>query len=604
MMNSLNINKSAGPLLRRIAGWLPGLFIVLCLSQGALAQEMTFNAKVSRNPVPAGERFTVTITLSNARAKISPPDMGGLQIIFGPSQSESTTIYNGKYSSSFQVSYVVLAEREGKYTIGKAKAYTDKGVLETDPITVVVEKSQYGSNGGGQPGGASAAAPSPSNQKGDIILSVIPSKSKAVIGEPIQVTYYLYSRFPRLELGKYDFPAISGFWCEDLKQQSTTWENNLATINGARYQVAVLKKQVIYPQKSGKFQVKPFELECIVNRSFFSVGQKVKVGSNSPTIEVSPYPANKPLDFQEFSGNYKLESSISSRDVKANEPITIKLKISGDGNLKTITSPKLNFPSDFEVYDPKVNDRIRLTGSGLTGSREFEYLIIPRFAGEYTVPAFQMSYFDLGSRSYKTLSSQEFKIKVAKGSGQAAGAYTPSNQQQVQTLNKDIRYIITGPLVIDTMPPLTPDRPLFWILLGGLPLAVLITGFRRSKAKQLRKDQVKLKATKANKVANRHLATAKKALETKNTNLFYEATFKALYGYLSDRLSIPVGDLSRRVIELKLHGLQVDNVLVSDLLNTLDTCEMARFAPMSERSPEEIYQKSFDIINKLEKALK
>lgn len=579
---------------------LIGLMAILFSVSTLKAQEITFTTRVNK-AVAAGERFEVSFLLTNVGAKIAPPEMTGLNVIFGPSVSKSASNYNGKYSSTIIVSYVVVAEKEGKITIGRAKAYTDKGVLETDPVIVTVGKNPYA--GGNQNPAQAQDQPNPSSQKGEIILTVVPSKTKAYVGEAIPVTYYLYSRYQRLDLGKYDFPAITGFWCEDLKQETITWGNQSVVINGARYYSAVIKRQVIYPQKSGKFQVKPFEMECIVNRSFFSVGSKVNVVSNSPTIEVLPFPQPEPLGFGETTGKYKLESSISTSELKANEPVTLKIKISGEGNLKILGTLKPEFPSDFETYDPKINDRIKLGGSGLSGSREFEYLVIPRYPGEYTIPALNFSYFDVSTKAFKTLTVPAYNIKVNKGTGQGAGAYTPSSQNQVALLNKDIRFIHTDELTVNETSPYSPKSPLFWTIYSAIPLAFAGLALMTSRRKKRNRDKVKLKSTSANKVASKLLSEARKALQEKDDNRFYEATFKALYGYISDKLNIPYGDLNRSIISSTLLSHGVEQSMVTELLNTLDTCEMARFAPLSQSSPQQFYEQTSELINKLEKTL-
>ncbi len=571
------------------------------LSSATFAQEITFSAAVNRNPVAAGERFTLTFTLTNSQARIAPPDIKGVQVVFGPSTSQSYSYTNGRSSSSSSVSYVMIAEKEGKIYIGKAKAFTEKGVLESDPITVNVEKSSYSAGNSSGGGSQAAAAPAPSNQNGDIILSVVAGKTKAAIGEPIPVTYYLYSRYQDLQLGKYEFPPISGFWCEDIKQESISWENQTTTINGLRYKVAVLKRQVIYPQKSGKFTVKPFELECIVNRSFFSVGSSIKVKSNSPSIEVSPFPTAAPANFQGVSGQYKMEASISSKEIKANEPVTLKIKVSGEGNLKVVSAPKLNFPSDFEVYDPKINDRIRLGSSGLSGSREWEYLIIPRFPGDYDLPPHTLTYFDLGSKSYKTLNTPPFKLKVTKGTGEAAGTYSSGNQNQVKLLNKDIRYIYTYDLPEAGTSPFSPNSSVFWLMFCLLPTGFGLLAFSAYKQKALRKDTVKLKASGANKIANRHLAEAKKALGSGDNNKFYEATSKALYGYLANKFNISGAELSTRTVTTTLEQQGVEKTVVDKWIDTLNCCEMARFAPSAQVTAKEVYQTSVELISNLEK---
>ncbi|HEX4888195.1 MAG TPA: BatD family protein [Luteibaculaceae bacterium] len=569
------------------------LLIMATLFAGhSFAQEMTFVGSANPNPVSVGQRFTITFKLTNARAKISPPSFSGLSVVFGPSVSESTRIYNGRYSTSMEVSYVVVAEREGKITIDKAKAYTDKGVLESDPFTVQVNKSNISSS--------EESAPT-TQQKGDIILSISANKTTAYIGEPIVLTYYLYSRYDRLELVKADYPNLNGFWTEESKQQSATWENQLATINGQNYKVAILKKQVVFPQKEGQFQISPFSIECLVNRSFFSVGSKFTLKSNSPSIAVKPFPSPKPSDFTNQSGSYKLDCSISSKEVKANEPITLKIKVSGQGNLKIFNVPKPDFPTDFEVYDPKITDQIKFNGNNLAGSREFEYLIIPRYPGEYQIPAVQFSYFDLNTKAYKSLGSPSYTLQINKGSGSGGTTVIAGNQQEIKLLTKDIRFIYSGEISANEPSVTHPSNGLFWVLCAGMPTLGIGLGWVVRIRKKNLADTSKVKNQLAGKTASKHLSEANKALKSGNQGLAYQNCTKALYGFISDRYHLPLADLNRGNIQqvLREKGIEMNHIEV--LLILIDQCEMARYAPITATGAHDILKNADEWITNMEK---
>ncbi len=574
------------------------------------AQEILFNTQLSSKTVQAGVRFKVTFNLQNTKGRIIPPNFSDFQIIFGPSSSQSYNYINGKSSSSQSVAYILVAPNPGTFTIGSAKAETNQGLLETDPVEITVTKAaakpnnNAQANSGNNAGSSGQAAPAPKSN-GEIIVDVSVNKKTAYVGEPISVTYRLYSRYTSLELDKIDFPTLNGFWTEELKQENTSWENQLATINGYRYRVAVLKRQVIYPQKAGDFEIEGFNSTFIVNRSFFNPGQKLSVTSAPVKFKVKNFPSGKPNDFIDLSGSFKVTASADKYETKANEPITFKVKVSGSGNLKVLPKPTINWPEDFEVYDPKINDRISLKNSGLTGSREYEYLIIPRYAGKYEVPEITLSYFDLGSKSYKRISGGNFTFDIKPGKDDDGGAitYNPKQQNKVNIVNQDIRFIVTEPLVFTASNFLSPDSFAFWGLLFGLLLltaAIIVVHLIRTNQK---KDLVKYRQKSAGKMANKFMAAAEKALNENNTTLFYDQTAQGLFNYVSHKLSIPLSDLNRVNIAGTLKEKGSSETLTQQLLDTLDNCEMARFAPQADVTPASVLAQAKEIINQLEKTI-
>ena len=343
--------------------------------------------------------------------------------------------------------------------------------------------------------------------------------------------------------------------------------------------------------------------------AFFNGGGYVEVKKKITTpkavINVQPLPA-KPAGFSGAVGEFKLASSINATDVKTNDAVTIKLTLSGTGNMKLIGTPEVKFPQDFEIYDPKVTDDYKLTNSGLTGTKTFEYLAIPRHAGNFTIPAVEFTYFDLKSNSYKTLKTEAYNLKVAKGQGNADQVISDfTNKESVKMLGKDIRFIKLG----DSS--LRPKGDFFFGTVGYylcylIPLLLFVVFAVIYRQKALENANVaKVKTKKANKVATRRMKLAGKLLAENKKNEFYDEVLKALWGYISDKLSIPVSQLSKDNIEAELTNYGVQEALIAEFIGVLNECEYARYAPGNENEAmDKVYSASVEVISKMENSIK
>ncbi|PID89342.1 MAG: hypothetical protein CSB01_02490 [Bacteroidia bacterium] len=435
------------------------------------------------------------------------------------------------------------------------------------------------------------------------------------MGQRITATIKIYTRLNIVGFGASKFPAFDGFLSQEIptsRQVSFHREN----VNGTIYNVATIRKMNLFPQHTGKITIEPFELECITRYrqrggndffdDFFNNYREVKMPrkSNPVTITVKDFPANKPESFNGAVGNLSMKATIDKNSVKANDAVTLKVKISGNGNLKLINAPKFDFPSDFETYDPTSKQDLKNSAEGMTGSVTFEYLLIPRHAGEYTIPSTRFSYFNPATEKYKTLETPKFTIKVEKSKNGNTNSTIISSlsKEDVKFIGKDIRYIKTNkftPRIKGTY-----FFGTFYFYLGYLVPLVLFFVIFMVYRKKIREnaDVARMKNKRANRVAMKRLKAAAARLKAQQKEEFYDEILKALWGYTSDKLSLPLADLNKENINEILLNKSVAQDLIDEFLDILNTCEFARYAPASGTSEmDELYKKTMTTITKLEK---
>lgn len=575
-------------------------FLGLAASTSLLlrAQEITFTATVDRNEIAVGEGVKLTIELTNVASggEMSTPDMGGLVVAQGPMESSNFSFINGRTSRSSSRTWYLTATQPGTYTIGAAKANVGKGVLETDPITIKVAKGAAG-------GGSNAATDQAQKRDANLFCTISLSKDKAYVGEQIIATYTLFSRYRSLHPSDYDLPKLSGFWAEEVDLGNETWEPQLRTVNGLQYRVAVLKKQVLIPLRSGKLTVAPMTLSYVVNQSIFSSGTPLRIQSNATEVTVSELPAGKPADFTGAVGDLRLVVTAPNTRVKANEAIDVAIRFEGRANLKLMEAPQLALPADFETYDPKVNDKIAVTGAGMSGSREFQYLLIPRHEGTYELGGLAFSYFDPVSGTYKQLRSQPLTFEVAPGDAATAGNGGVPNKVDVQRLGSDIRYIRTGDL--DLRPK---GKYLFGsaaymagMLVPPALLLLLVLWYRRRQARLA--DGQGQRRRGADRVAKQRLAQAEAALAKQDDHAFHEALGKALEGYFADKFNLGVAEVNPAMIKEKL-GAMDEGRTAQAYTDLISHAQMARFAPIADKPKRQAYEEAVAIIGRIEHQLR
>jgi hypothetical protein len=446
------------------------------------------------------------------------------------------------------------------------------------------------------------------------------SKNSVYENEGFLVTFKLYSLVDISGFENVKFPEFEGFISQEIDLGSNT-QMNLEPYNGRNYRTAIIKQTVLYPQRSGKITIGSGKFDIIARirsqqrvRSFFDdffdtySDVKRSLTSAPATINVKPLPtAGKPASFSGAVGEYTINSSISSKNVKTDDAVTVKLNISGSGNIKLIKNPEVIFPNDFEVYDPTVDTKTKVTKSGVSGTKSIEYSAIPRYAGNFTIPKVEFSYFDLKSGTYKTSSTEEYKLQVeqgATGSGNAAPIISTTNKEDIRFLGKDVRYIKTGNYNFHKGSFFfgTFNYYLFYII-PALLFIVLFIIYRKQATENANIALVRTK--KANKVASKRLKTAAKYLNENKKEAFYDETLKAVWGYLSDKLNIPVSALTKDNVEANLTQYGMDENLINDFRNILDTAEFARFAPsQGSGAMDELYHSTIKAIDKMESTIK
>ena len=566
------------------------------------AQDVSFYASVSRNPVATGETLTYTITLENGRGNISAPDLSDLNVVFGPSTSSNFRIINGRQTSSMTLSYTMRPMRTGKFTIGSASVVVEGKRLTTDPIEVEVTRGTSQSNRSGTASGNTATA-TPSSDS-NLLVQVQLSKRKVYLGEEILATFVILTRYRNLEVSETNFPALPGFWSEEVKMDQASWEREYTMIDGVPYRKAVIRRQVLFPQRTGRIEIPPLDVTAVVNRSFFQPGTEIKVKSNAPTVTVMPLPEKAPESYDGAVGDYEFTAELDRVDVPANEAINLKLTISGRGNLTLVNGPKVQFPADFEAYDPETKDRINVGAGGVRGSRSFQYLIIPRYPGDYEIPEIKFSFFNPSDGKYQTITRGPFNIHVSGTPGEASSGGGMRSQNIVKQSNEDIRYIETDAERLKADGSHFFGSPLYFVLLV-LPF-VIFAGFVlfRKKREADAFDVEGTRKRKATRMARKRLKSAAGALKSNDSKLFYAEIFKALYGYLSDKLGIPGSLLSRQVIADNLRDRGVDEDLIHQLTRTLEDCEMARFSSTEKMGDENFYSQTVKLITKLDSKIK
>ncbi|HEY9195097.1 MAG TPA: BatD family protein, partial [Mucilaginibacter sp.] len=435
----------------------------------------------------------------------------------------------------------------------------------------------------------------------------------AYMGQQIMMNLRLYTRVNIANGEPEKIPDLNGFYSRDIKSNNPNAQWRTEIINGVRYNVTDVKQTILFPEHEGDITIEPSIMNFIVRQqaasssgdpfdAFFGGYEdvKYKVKSTPVVIHVKPLPqAGKPAEFTGAVGKFNIEASLDKNDVKANDAINYTIKISGTGNLKLLKPISPNFPADFEKYEPKITDTITENASGSSGNRKYTYLLIPRHQGDFTIDPVKFAYFNPATGRYVSLTTQAFHIKVAKGTGDGSNvtAFSNAGKQDVKVLSNDIRYIKTGTELNEVGSDFYGSGLYYFLLILGPVgfLGALVYGKWRDKNNA---DVVGLKSRKAGKVAAKHLASAKQQLNDKKA--FYENLFRGLYGYLSDKLNIPYADLNREKIAGELKARSLDESLINEMLDTLDLCEMARYAPVSGITEQQVFDKAQNMINNIE----
>ncbi len=582
------------------------VFIVLFVTNSLLAQ-VKFEANVSKNTLGLNERVRIEFSMNEDGDNFVPPNFeaSGFRVVGGPSQSISQSWINGRSSFQKSYTYILLPLQKGNLVIRQAIIEINGQIYKTLPIKINVTNAVQQPNDPNEPAAVKA--------DDNLYLVADISKTNPYVNEPITVVYKLYFSFNIgitnwRELNK---PKYNDFWSQNIDIKQLVAEEGM--FKGQRYRYVVLRKTVLYPQKSGKLEIEPLSLDidCQVPKgrpNFFGQVQLVddskRVSAGSNVINVKALPeAGKPEDFSGAVGKFNFKVTPSRTGLKFGESLDLDVSVTGTGNLKLFSLPKPVVPSTLEMYDPQHSENVTTPLSGMTGSIADKYTIIPQSKGNFPIKSMRFTYFDLGTRSYKTITSPEIVLNVLDGPGIAnSGATTPSGTSKVAvTANKAFAYIKQK----TTLQPVQSDdflgSGLFYslIILPFLGIPALILFRKRKEAEDA--DVVGNKKRKTNALAKKYLSEAQKQIQHKEP--FYIALEKAMHNFLKAKLSIETSEMSKDKISEILLTRNADSSTVKEFITLTESCELARYAPSTSVAIQQDYDKAVEIISSLEKQL-
>ncbi len=600
------------------------MVMLLPLSFLARGEEIVFQGQ-AQSSVLLGEKFQLVYTLNTTGSDLRLPDLEDFQILMGPSTSKSYSMsaINGvmKQETTLTFTYILKANKEGRLTIPPASIVVKGEKVMSNPVVVNVVKGDARNSGAGDQA-ANSREEAGSLSSDDLFVTQTLNKSSVYQGEGVVLTTRIYTRLNIEGISDIKQPELSQFVVQDLVgPEAIQW--NVENVNGRTYNVGVYQSKVLLPQKSGKINIEPIDFEFMVKQriarrsssifdDFFESNQRLvksHVKSKPLVLNVKSLPKPEPESFSGGVGNFSMRVNLSKDKVKADDGITLKLDVTGEGNLRILEGPKLKFPSDFDIYDPKVTSNLNVSGLGAKGTKSFEYLIIPRHAGSYTIPPVEFSFFNPSDGKYKTVTAGPFSIEVEKGDASTASSaqsFSGTNsREQVKYLGQDIRFINNSSEGL---------KPIGSFILGSftfalgiiIPLALFVLALLLYRKRMFDHANVHLvKNRKATKIARKRLVAASRYLKEDKKEAFYDEVMRALWGYLSDKLNLPLSELTKdnAKSEMLKHG--VDESLATQFMDVLDMCEFARYAPSAvSGTMADLYQKTMGIISELENQIK
>ncbi len=581
----------------------------------ANADNIQFKAETTSS-VEVGESFRLTFSVNTMDASdLRIPTINDFEILMGPSRSQQsyTQIINGRQTSSQKVvfTYILSAKKVGTYTIQPATVMVNGKKYQSNPVKIQVVAE-------GRAKVAKEAAKKTTVGKNDVFLRTIVSKSKVREQEAVLVSYKLYS-LVNLELQNKSMPEFTGFHAQAVESDDVkSW--SVEQYQGKTYRTVVTDQYVLFPQQSGTLKIPSVEYDIVAHvanqqasddlfESIFN-GTSVnyinlKIKAPTQNIEVLPL-KDKPAEFSGGVGTFSITSALSSKQAVTNDAITLKVEIKGNGNLKLLKTPELTLPKEFETYEPKVNNEIKATASGVSGIKTIEYLFVPRHPGKFSIPAISLSYYDVSAGAYKTITTSAHELEVKKGEGNASQTIADfTNQQDVKVLANDVRFIKQGETRYSDK-----DAHFFgtwtyaaWYIVPFVGFVVLLVALRKHRINNA--DVEGKKHKRANKVALKRMKIANGLLRTQQKSAFYDEVLRALWGYVSDKLSIPVAELTKDNVSVRLTDAGVQESVVEEFIALLNDCEMAHYVSGNDGSTmDKIYTTSLSVMEKLEDSIK
>ena len=551
----------------------------------------TLTVSVDKNPAIIGEQILVKFTADSKAKDFKSPNFSGLRVLSGPNSSSSSSysFVNGESKSEITTtfSYYLSATKEGSYTITPASVYANKKTISSKPLTINVVKGKKQEK---------------NSIAKNLFITVKTSKRNIMVGEQIIVSYKLHTRLELENTELSQLPNLNGFWKKDLEASSRFKRE---VIDGVPYNTAVIKKTVLTAQKSGKLEIDPIQVTCSIritnqrNRrdpfaNFFNSYnlREEKISSKSLKIDVKELPTPKPKQFNGAVGNFEISSKVDKNEIQANDALTYTIKLTGTGNIELIEAFEINFPKDFEVYDPKISEKI-FQGGNKRSVKTFEYLLIPRYQGKYKIPSFDFVSYNTKLKKYTTKKTLNHSINVLKSDNNES-ELSNYNQQKIESSNNDINYIKNKTSLVEKNNSRV-DIKIFYLLFF-LPLIILIILrliITLLKGKSINIIDKKHKLAK--KIASKRLRQANEFMKKKNHDNFFEEVEKSLWGYFADKFKVEIANLSKESIELYFNKYKIDDKTKIQFIELINTCEIARYSPLANK-----IEKMSNVLNEAE----
>jgi hypothetical protein len=580
------------------------------------AQDVEFTVSAP-NVVAVGEQFRLIFRINARPQELKPPTFENFYILAGPSTSTSSSIQviNGQMTQTYEFSYtyVLEATTEGQFTIDPATATVSKREYSTQPITIEVVKGTTGQSPTSRQQQSPGTQDQQSSDAAEMFVAVEFDRQSAYRGQPILATIKIYTRENISGFEEVKFPSFTGFWSQEVETPNNVTFQRV-NVDGRIYNMGVLKKYLLFPQRSGDITIEPFEIVVLAQQrsgraqsifdEFFGSFQTIKkrLVSKATSLKIKDLPSNAPSSFTGAVGKYNLEATLDKSEAKTNEAVNLKIRIAGSGNLRLIESPKVEFPGGFEVFDPKISDKINTTTQGATGSRTFDYVAIARGPGKFDLGSIEFSYFDPMQEKYVSLKSKSLSLAIeADGSEQSGMQIVGFGREDIRFIGQDIRFIKVDGFKLKLNGKLLFASTTYYAYILIVVLLFAVSFWWIKQRRDLMGNIALVRTRKANRVAKRRLKLAQNHLNTLNTEQFHEELLKAMWGYITDKLSIPVSNLSYDRAKEALIANGVSETDIDEFLRIITVCEYARYAPKGELSQMSVlYQNAIDLISKLE----
>lgn len=584
------------------------LIVAITLLTGIISAAYGQDVAVTANApstVKSGQAFRIEYMINVQGAQLGQPDLTGLDY-YGASTSQSVSIVNGSMTVKYSVYYTVAAPKAGTYKIPPVTAeYNGKTYKSRELVITAQDNPQQNQaqNQGGSQNQQQSQAEEQVSGSGNLFIDVNVNKKEVYVGQHIVLSAGFYSRYNIQEIADTKLPSYNGFWVKEISTPSRiTLQQKL--INGVPYSYGLLHKKVLIPQRAGELVIEPYSIDFITREGFWD-SYKRTGKSTAKTIKVKQLPSPKPENFGGAVGSFNISMTADKEEVKLDDPLTIKVTLTGNGNIQLCEAPKVDIPSAFEAFPPKSTENIKTDDNGMSGTRTFNYVAIARQPGEITIPAVKFSYFDLATKSYKTVSTNELTIKITGERDSTATAFTGGViKSDVENLGSDIRFIKQG-FELKSKKFGFFNSFDFWMIILVLALAFTAVILLRLQQIKNNANLAAVKNRKAGRTSRKRLKKAAEYMKQNKKDEFYEEVLNALWGYLGDKLEMQASELTRDNVVDKLGDKGVPMDTVEPFVNTLNDCEFERYAPSGLARPlQDMYTRAAEAIEQMENNIK